>query len=54
MTNQSDKLDNEEHKWLMIKTTNRLHGENRLAITSSIKHSLDLIVWKHNKNKGYL
>ncbi|MEM0143383.1 MAG: hypothetical protein QXL94_05475 [Candidatus Parvarchaeum sp.] len=51
ITNQSDKLSSEERKRLMIKVIEKLHESNMLVVTSSIKHSPDLIVWKPNQGK---
>jgi hypothetical protein len=54
MANQSDKLGSEEHKRLMAKTIEKLHEENVLVITSSVKHSPDLISFPVSKAKKYL
>ena len=54
LVNQSDKLGSEEHKRLLIKTINKLHESNMLVITSSIKHSPDLIAWPVHQKKKYL
>jgi hypothetical protein len=54
LVNQSDKLGSEEHKRLLISTIHRLHESNILVITSSIKHSPDLIAWPVNEKKKYL
>ncbi len=54
MANQSDKLGSEEHKRLMAKTIAKLHEENMLVITSSVKHSPDLIAFSVSKKKRYL
>ena len=54
MANQSDKLGSEEHRRLMAKTIEKLHEENMLVITSSAKHSPDLIAFQVSKAKRYL
>ena len=54
MANQSDKLGSEEHKRLMAKTIEKLHEENMLVVTSSAKHSPDLISFPVSKAKRYL
>ncbi len=54
MANQSDKLGSEEHKRLMAKTIEKLHEENMLVITSSAKHSPDLVSFPVSRSKRYL
>lgn len=54
LINQSDKLGSEEHKRLLIKTIHELHESNILVVTSSIKHSPDLIAWPVHEKKRYL
>ena len=54
MANQSDKLGSEEHKRLMAKTIEKLRKENMLVVTSSAKHSPDLISFPVSKIKRYL
>ena len=54
MANQSDKPGSEEHKRLMAKTIEKLHEENMLVVTSSAKHSPDLISFPVSKIKRYL
>ena len=54
LVNQSDKLGSEEHKRLLISTIHKLHERNMLVITSSIKHSPDLIAWPVHQKKRYL
>ena len=54
MANQSDKLGSEEHKRLMAKTIAKLHESNMLVITSSEKHSPDLIAFPVSRAKSYL
>ena len=54
MANQSDKLGSEEHKRLMAKTIEKLHEENMLVITSSVKHSPDLVSFPVSRAKRYL
>ena len=53
MANQSDKLGSEEHKRLIAKTIEKLHEENMLVVTSSAKHSPDLISFSVSKAKRY-
>ncbi len=53
MANQSDKLGSEEYKRLMAKTIEKLHEENMLVVTSSAKHSPDLISFRISKAKRY-
>ena len=54
MANQSDKLGSEEHKRLMAKTIEKLHEENMLVISSSTKHSPDLVSFPVSTAKKYL
>ena len=54
LINQSDKLGSEEHKRLLIKTINKLHETNMLVVTSSVKHSPDLVAWPMHQKKRYL
>ncbi|MCL5099998.1 MAG: hypothetical protein M1158_02660 [Candidatus Marsarchaeota archaeon] len=51
---QSDKLGSEEHKRLLVRTVEKLHESNALVISSSAKHSPDLIAWPVNGSKRYL
>lgn len=54
LENQSDKLGSEQHKRLLVRTIENLHEGNMLVVTSSVKHSFDLIAWKPHPKKRYL
>ncbi len=54
LVNQSDKLGSEAHVRLLVKTIEKLHDLNMLVITSSAKHSFDLIAWPVYRKKRYL
>ena len=54
LVNQSDKLGSEEHKRLLIKTIGKLHESNTLVLTTSEKHSFDLLGYPANPNKKWV
>ncbi len=54
LVNQSDKLGSEEHKRLLIKTIEKLHESNTLVLTTSEKHSFDLLGYSANPNKKWV
>lgn len=54
LANQQDKIGSEQHRRLLAKTMEKLHESNTLVLTTSDKHSFDLLGYPIVLNKKWL
>ncbi len=54
LMNQSERLGSEEHRLLLVRTTELLHENNTLVLTTREKHSFDLLSYPVHEKKKWI